>query len=167
MAISFDQKTILYIVSKILDMNPENIDEDIVVDTVGELANMITGKAIRLLAENGYDLSLSVPKVVHGPKHKIVHQTKGPKIAIPYSSKAGNFTVEFSFDEDTPLDQSQTETEPDDRDADGKRKTADAGEPHPAACTAPEKEELPEVAPDPALAAASKAPANWGMPDPD
>jgi chemotaxis protein CheX len=97
-AVTFDQSTILYIVSKILDMDTKDIGEDIVIDTVAELANMITGRAVRILAEKGFDLDLTVPKVAHGPGHRVSHQTSGPVIAIPYSSEQGNFTVEFSFD---------------------------------------------------------------------
>jgi len=106
-AVTFDQSTILYIVSKILDMDINDIGEDIVIDTVAELTNMITGRAVRILAEKGFDLVLTVPKVVHGPDHRVSHQTSGPIIAIPYSSEQGNFTVEFSFDSDMEPDQPQ------------------------------------------------------------
>ncbi|MFH2066407.1 MAG: chemotaxis protein CheX [Pseudomonadota bacterium] len=110
-AVTFDQRTILYITSKILDMEPENIDEATVMDTAGELANMITGRAVRILSEKGFDLNLTVPTVVHGPDHKVIHQAGGPKIAIPYSSDQGNFTVEFSFDEDMKPDMPQPAAE--------------------------------------------------------
>ncbi|MBA4366254.1 MAG: hypothetical protein C0403_01265 [Desulfobacterium sp.] len=109
-AVTFDQGTILYIVSKILDMDTKDIGEDIVIDTVGELANMITGRAVRILAEKGFDLVLTVPKVVHGPDHKVVHQASGPIIAIPYSSEQGNFTVEFSFNPDMKPELPQPDT---------------------------------------------------------
>ncbi len=97
-AVTFDQSTILYIVSKKLDTDTSNVGEDTVIDTVAELTSMITGRAVRILAEKGFNLTLTVPKVVHGPDHRIVHQTRGPIIVIPYSSEQGNFTVEFSFD---------------------------------------------------------------------
>ncbi len=109
-AVTFDQSTILYIVSKILDMDAKDIGEDIVIDTVAELANMITGRAVRILAEKGFDLVLTVPKVVHGPDHMVVHQTSGPIIAIPYSSEQGNFTVEFSFNPDMKPEVPQPDT---------------------------------------------------------
>ncbi len=98
-AVTFDENTILYIVSKILHENFTRIDS-MVIDTAGELTNMITGRAIEKLAKNGFDLMLSVPTVVHGKKHRVSHYTDGPKIAIPFFSTQGRFTVEFSFDQD-------------------------------------------------------------------
>jgi chemotaxis protein CheX len=161
-AVTFDQSTIIYIVSKILEMESNDIDEDIVIDTVGELANMITGCAVSILTEKGYDLDLTVPTVVHGPEHKVVHQTDGPKIVIPYSSKQGNFTVEFSFDKemkkDDPEPPPKTETKTsENRSSDSKRsgnKVEDTwGMPPEEASTAEEPE--------------NQAIANWGVPEND
>jgi len=98
-AVTFGETTILYIVSKILNENFTQID-DMVIDTAGELTNMITGRAIDKLARNGFDLMLSVPTVIHGKSHRVAHHTDGPKIAIPFSSSKGKFTVEFSFDKE-------------------------------------------------------------------
>jgi len=101
-AVTFDENTILYVVSKILNKDFTQID-DMVIDTAGELTNMITGRAIDKLAKNGFDLMLSIPTVVHGKNHRVSHHTDGPKIAIPFSSSKGKFTVEFSFDKEPKL----------------------------------------------------------------
>ena len=159
-AVTFDQSTILYIVSKILDMELGSIDEEIVIDTVGELANMITGRAVRLLAEKGYDLDLTVPTVVHGADHKVVHQTNGPKIAIPYSSEQGNFTVEFSFDADMKPDMSLPAAK--------KTKTPKKTAKHPSGNGTPPSESK-EKSPDSVNGSeekpsAEKDSSDWGMP---
>ena len=101
-AVTFDENTILHIVSKILHEDFSQIAH-MVIDTAGELTNMITGRAIEKLVKHGFDLMLSVPTVVHGKNHRVAHHTEGPKIAIPFSSSKGKFTVEFSFDKEPRL----------------------------------------------------------------
>ena len=96
-AVTFDKEMILYIVSSITAEKAEKIDT-VAIDTVGELTNMISGRVVDKLARIGFDLNLSVPKVMHGKNHQVPHHTSGPKIAIPFASPKGNITVEFSFD---------------------------------------------------------------------
>ncbi|MGD9125549.1 MAG: chemotaxis protein CheX, partial [Desulfarculaceae bacterium] len=66
-------------------------------DAVGEITNMISGDARRELAENGITLTGAIPSVISGHDHSIKHLGKGPAIAIPFSTKAGNFIVEVCF----------------------------------------------------------------------
>lgn len=96
-AVSFDKKVIFYIVSSLFEEKVTKLD-NMVIDAAGELTNMITGRAIEKLAKNGFDLIMSVPKVVHGKNHQIMHNTSCPKVVIPFTTSKGNFTVEFSFD---------------------------------------------------------------------
>jgi chemotaxis protein CheX len=154
-AVTFDQSTILYIVSKILDMDIKDIGEDIVIDTVAELTNMITGRAVRILAEKGFDLALSVPTVVHGPDHRVVHQTSGPIIAIPYSSEQGNFTVEFSFNPHMKPDPPQPDTK-----KNNIKLETDTPE-HLSEATATPSINKPSESGD----TENKVPDNWGMPE--
>ncbi len=95
-AITFEEKVIMRIVS---DMFKEEITgiNDEVIDAVGELNNMITGRAIAELTEKGIDLKFTVPIVIHGKNHIVKHLTEGPKIAIPFSTEEGKFTIEISF----------------------------------------------------------------------
>ena len=75
--------------------------QDIVTDTkdaVGEITNMISGQARSGLAEIGMNFQGSTPSVIMGDNHTISHITKGPVMAIPFTSDAGEFTVEFCFD---------------------------------------------------------------------
>lgn len=97
-AVTFDEPIILSIVSNILDEAMTEIN-DLVIDAAGELTNMVTGRAVDKLAKNGFDLMLSVPTVVHGKQHRVVHHTESPVIVIPFQSSRGRFVVEFTFDE--------------------------------------------------------------------
>jgi chemotaxis protein CheX len=75
--------------------------KDIVQDTkdaVGEVTNMISGQARSGLSEMGMNFHGSTPTVIMGDNHTISHVTKGPIMAIPFTTNVGEFTVEFCFD---------------------------------------------------------------------
>lgn len=69
-----------------------------VAEVAGELANMISGQARRELEGLGLLLDGSIPSVISGHGHNILHLTDGPKIAIPFSMDEGNFTMEICFE---------------------------------------------------------------------
>jgi len=96
LCLTFSKECILYIVSKLFGEEQHEINEE-VKDAVGELTNMISGDARRRLEEAGYHFQGAVPSVVCGPNHEIKHITKGPILAIPFKTQAGDFTVEISF----------------------------------------------------------------------
>jgi chemotaxis protein CheX len=74
----------------------QEIDEE-VKDAVGELTNMISGDSRRRLQEIGHTFQGAIPTVISGKGHEIRHVTKGPILSIPFSTQAGNFTVEVCF----------------------------------------------------------------------
>ncbi|NLV96278.1 MAG: chemotaxis protein CheX [Desulfovibrionales bacterium] len=96
-SISFDRQTAIHLVRQILGDAIEDILYD-VQDAVGEIANMISGQARVGLAEMGIKLQGSTPSVVMGDNHTIVHMTSSLAIAIPFTSDAGQFTLEFCFE---------------------------------------------------------------------
>ncbi len=96
MAISFPKAVILEVAKRMLQDDFTEIDETIT-DLVGEITNMVTGGAKKLLVPLGYDIGMSKPIVVAGPNHQIIHPTDGPKICVPFSTEAGVFFVEVSF----------------------------------------------------------------------
>lgn len=97
LSISFTEKCICNIVSNMFGENIPALNEE-VKDAVGELTNMISGDARRDLSEKGVTLIGAIPSVISGKDHSIKHMSKAPVIAIPFSTKAGNFTVEVSLD---------------------------------------------------------------------
>jgi chemotaxis protein CheX len=97
MAITFSTPAIADIVMRMLGEEVTEINST-VTDLVGEITNMVTGGAKRLLSEQGYDFDMAIPAVVAGKNHHISHKSKGPKIMIPFSTEAGKFFVEICFE---------------------------------------------------------------------
>ena len=98
LAITFTEPAILHIASKMLDEQLQKIDES-VADCVGEITNMVTGGAKKILSEKGYKFDLAIPSTIIGKNHAIVHATRGQVICIPFKSMAGSFFVEVCFEE--------------------------------------------------------------------
>ena len=98
LSITFTEAAILDITNKMLGESITKIDET-VTDLVGEVTNMVTGGAKRLLADMGHDFDMATPTVIAGANHEIHHQCQGRIIQIPFKSKNGAFFVEISFEE--------------------------------------------------------------------
>ena len=96
-AVTFESDCILAIVSNMFGEQMSEINSEII-DAVGELTNMISGQARRELEEIGRSFKAAIPSVVAGPKHSITHYTDGPRIAIPFSTDHGEFTIEVCFE---------------------------------------------------------------------
>jgi chemotaxis protein CheX len=96
--ITFDESCIVKIVSNMFGEQINDINDEIK-DAVGELTNMISGQARRELEEIGKVFQGTIPKVIIGKDHEIQSLTKGPKIAIPFKTDFGNFTIEVALEE--------------------------------------------------------------------
>ncbi len=96
-AVNFKEKCILKVVSNMFGEEMESLNEDIA-DAVGELTNMISGQARRELDELGKVFKAAIPSVITGKNHTIRHYSDGPKIAIPFETDGGEFTIEVCFD---------------------------------------------------------------------
>lgn len=96
-AVTFEEKCILSIVSNMVGETMETLNDEIA-DAVGELTNMISGQARRELGEAGKVLKAAIPSVVTGHNHTIRHYSNGPKIAIPFCTDCGDFTIEVCFE---------------------------------------------------------------------
>ena len=96
LSISFNEKCICAIVSNMFGETITELNVE-VEDAVGEITNMISGDARRELEVAGVLLKAAIPSVVSGKSHVISHMTKGPSIAIPFTTEAGDFTVEVCF----------------------------------------------------------------------
>ena len=92
--VSLHENMALYIAEAMLGMRPSEIDDD-VIDAVGEMTNMIAGKAKGEL--ESYDMSLSLPTVISGSGHKVQFGSQVKPICIPYSSEHGDLTVEVGL----------------------------------------------------------------------
>ncbi len=95
-ALSFPKKTALNIVSDFIGEDVLGIDSD-TMDAVGELTNMIAGRAKKLFAEKGIRMKISIPTVILGKGHTINTKKNIPSIEIPFKSEEGDFAILVSL----------------------------------------------------------------------
>lgn len=93
LAISFPEAVILEIAGRMLSDKFEKIDSEIA-DMVGEITNMVTGGAKKILSEQGYKFEMAIPSTIVGKDHTIQHNTKGPVVIVPFDTDVGPFFME-------------------------------------------------------------------------
>ena len=98
LALSFSEPCIVKIVSAMLGEDMGGINGD-VKDAVGELTNMVSGVARKMLEAEGYNILAAIPTVVSGKNHSIVHVLGGPSIIIPFETDSGPFFVDVCLNE--------------------------------------------------------------------
>jgi chemotaxis protein CheX len=96
--ISFPAATFLKIMSRMLGEDLKELTPELQ-DGAAELTNIIFGFAKRVLNEKGYGIKMAIPSVITGKDHSIQNSTRGPRIAIPFESDAGNFAIEICIGE--------------------------------------------------------------------
>lgn len=96
-SLSFEEGLAVEIMHKMLGEKPSELNEE-VIDMVGEITNMVTGGAKRVLGEKGFDFDMASPVVVSGYNHTIKHRSEGPKIIIPFTHASGKAHLEICFD---------------------------------------------------------------------
>lgn len=95
LAISFSAGAITAISSNMLGEDIADVD-DSCRDLTGELTNMLSGGARKLLWEKGYDFDMAKPGILSG-ETDIEHAGQGPVIVIPFITKAGPFYIEVAL----------------------------------------------------------------------
>ena len=98
LSITFDASLAFATMKGMVGETPDEINEEIT-DLVGEITNMVTGGAKRLLSEKGFEFDMATPVVVSGKDHTIHHKSKGPIVIIALKGDAGRAYIEFSFDD--------------------------------------------------------------------
>ncbi|MGA3207936.1 MAG: chemotaxis protein CheX [Syntrophales bacterium] len=96
LALSFSTGSILKIVSNMLGEEITSLNGEIR-DAVGEITNMVSGAARKRIEAMGVSLSASLPTVVSGKDHSIMHMLGGPSIVIPFEMEEGTFVVDISI----------------------------------------------------------------------
>lgn len=97
-ALTFSESAILHIAKNMLPGEITRID-GMVIDLVGELANMALGGAKSELETGGYYFNLSLPTMILGNDYLIAHKTNAPIIILPFSMPEGGFTIEAGYEE--------------------------------------------------------------------
>jgi chemotaxis protein CheX len=95
-AISFSEKCILQVVSKMFGEEITEISDD-VKDAVGEITNMISGLATQLYEKEGLALKAALDQVLMGNGHSIPHIPDFPVLGIPITTDMGDISVELCF----------------------------------------------------------------------
>ena len=98
LSITFEKKLAFKIMENMLGDAPLTINEE-VTDLVGELTNMVSGGAKKVLGDQGFEFDMATPVVVHGKGHTISHATDGKKITLPFNSLYGRAFIEICFEE--------------------------------------------------------------------
>ena len=92
--ISFPKMVALKTVSSVIKAETKIFD-DTVVDTIGELINIIAGNTKRQMEE--VRIIISLPSIVKGYNHKLAWITGVPVVCIPFESDYGEFYVFVSM----------------------------------------------------------------------
>ncbi len=95
-ALSFHRKTALKIVSDFTGEEVMGIDND-TMDAIGELTNLIAGRAKKIFSEKNIRIKISIPNIILGKGHTINAKKNIPSIEIPFKSEEGNFAILVSL----------------------------------------------------------------------
>lgn len=86
--ISFSEALALEATSRLTGRRVEAGDPD-VIDTVGELVNIVAGNAKKGLEQ--YRLSISLPSIVRAVDHQVAWRSNIPIVGIPFRAPYGKF----------------------------------------------------------------------------
>jgi chemotaxis protein CheX len=93
-SLSFSKATATRFVKTMLG-NIESINEDDLIDGVGEIVNIIAGNAKAYLTK--FSLSISLPNVIIGNNHTLAGQSGSPTIVVPFTCQTVTFIMEVSL----------------------------------------------------------------------
>jgi chemotaxis protein CheX len=95
MVIGFPKQVAEALASKTLAGAVDEIDDDMVRDCMGEIANVIAGQAKGLLENSPYHFTLSTPTIVAGLNHEIRHKPGMPCLVVAFGSDLGDFALQL------------------------------------------------------------------------
>ncbi len=94
LALVFPRDTYLEILSRMHKGDYNELTPDLH-DGAAELANIVFGYAKRVLNQQGHSLKPALPSFILGPEAGFPYSPIGPRIAVPFDTDAGPFTVEI------------------------------------------------------------------------
>lgn len=92
--VSFKKETALKTVKALVDLDFDDLDP-LVVDSVGEFANVIAGTAKHKL--NHLRLAIGLPNIVTGKDVQIQFPSGSQPMCLDFSSELGEFMIAFGF----------------------------------------------------------------------
>ena len=93
LALTFNEKCIIGIISKMLGESHKEVNKE-VMDAVGELTNMISGASRKLMEKDNLKVFAAIPTIVFGQNHTVRHVIQGPSIVIPFQTECGDFVID-------------------------------------------------------------------------
>ncbi|MBN1418312.1 MAG: chemotaxis protein CheX [Planctomycetes bacterium] len=98
-AICFPEEFARAAVSTMLQAKPEEVAPDDVRGGVGEIANIVIGRAKTLLANQRLTFGLSAPVVVSGPGHELDHPEGAPCVSVHFEGDGKELAFLISYRE--------------------------------------------------------------------
>lgn len=95
--ISMPARLACEVVGRMLGEEPEAEVSEIVRDGIGEVINMIAGRAKAVLAGSEYHYTLSLPAVIVGHGHEIAHRSGAPCIVVIFEAGSDEFAIQVSL----------------------------------------------------------------------
>ncbi len=106
LAMSFTEPCIIGIVEKMLGEKFTDMNRS-VLDAVGELTNMISGAARKMMEKDDLKVVAAIPTIVFGRAHTVRHVIKGPSIVIPFTTDVGEFVIDVCLKSNVKLKQDE------------------------------------------------------------
>lgn len=92
--LSLSKEVALAAASTLLMVDADSINDD-VLDAVGELTNMVAGRAKSTLEQ--YELAVSLPNVITGRDHEVHFPSNVTPICVPFETDWGSLTLEVGL----------------------------------------------------------------------
>jgi chemotaxis protein CheX len=94
LVLGFPQRTAAALAAGMLAGVTREVDESLIRDCVGEIANVVAGQAKALFADSPYRLALSLPQVVISAQDFRPPPGQDP-LVVAFSSAQGDFTLQL------------------------------------------------------------------------
>jgi chemotaxis protein CheX len=95
LVLSFPARTAAGLAGRILADVRQDVEDALIGDCLGEVANVVAGQAKALLAGTPDAFVFSTPTVVVGPRPEILPHQGGQCLAITFSSDVGDFALQL------------------------------------------------------------------------
>jgi chemotaxis protein CheX len=99
LALSFSQGVAAKLVSRLLGLAPDDLNDEDLLDGIGEMVNMVSGQAKTTLSDTtGGQYRLSLPSIVRGENHQIGGRPKNcPFLFLEFDAEGETFVLQVTF----------------------------------------------------------------------
>ena len=97
---SVPAKTATAISSAMLMEEIQPDDKATITDAMAEMLNIIAGGAKRRLSETQYKFDMSLPNIITGKNHNVIHNKKVPCVLFEYTANGLPFVLQLNFKTD-------------------------------------------------------------------